>query len=54
MCGCGKWHGYGTEGGSGGSCKCEECEMYRDYDITTGTDGRNGQPAIEHVYFKNP
>ena len=51
-CGCGKWHGFGTTGGSAGSCRCEECEMYRDHDITCGSDGR--QNADEHVYFKNP
>ena len=52
MCGCGKWHGHGTEGGSGGSCRCEPCEMYRDRDVTCGADGRTG--VFEHVYFKNP
>ena len=51
-CACGLWHGYGTEGGSGGSCRCEECEMERDHDIMTGEDGRDN--AIEHVIFRNP
>ena len=51
-CGCDKWHGYGTEGGSGGSCRCTVCDMARDYDIRTGEDGREG--VFEHVYFKNP
>ena len=50
-CGCEKWHGFGTTGGSKGSCKCETCEMYRDHDIKRGADGRD---AFEHVYFKNP
>ena len=40
MCGCGKWHGYGTKGGSGGICKCEECGLYRDHDIRDGEDDR--------------
>ena len=35
MCGCGKWHGYGTEGGSRGLCKCDTCEMERDHDERT-------------------
>lgn len=51
MCGCGNWHGYGTSGGSGGSCRCEKCGMTRDHDITTGTDGRTG--VFEHAYFTN-
>ena len=52
MCACGKWHGYGTTGGSEGGCRCEECDMYRDHDITTGDDGRKN--VFEHVYFKDP
>lgn len=53
MCACGIWHGYGCteEGTSAGGCKCDKCEMYRDHDITTGSDDR--AHAIEHVYFKN-
>ena len=52
MCGCGKWHGDGTLGGSEGSCRCDKCEMKRDYGIIEGVDGRKG--AIEHVIFSNP
>lgn len=52
MCGCGNWHGYGTSGGSEGSCKCETCFMYRDHDIMCGDDGRTD--VFEHVYFKKP
>lgn len=33
MCGCGKWHGYGTSGGSEGSCYCNVCHMSRDKDV---------------------
>ena len=51
MCGCGKWHGYGTSGGSAGSCKCDACGMYRDHDIMTGQDGRRN--VFEHAYFTN-
>ena len=25
QCPCGNWHGYGTSGGSGGSCRCDTC-----------------------------
>lgn len=52
MCGCGKWHGYGTTGGSGGHIKCNICKMSRDYDVTTGEDGR--QNAFEHAFFAEP
>ena len=50
MCACGKWHGYGTTGGSFGRIKCVKCDMFRDHDVSIGDDGRN---AIEHVYFKS-
>ena len=53
MCACGKWHGYGSSGGSGDSCRCDECEMKRDYDIRTGVDDREPE-AVEHVIFSNP
>ena len=55
MCGCGKWHGFGTDGqdgGSGGKCICDACQMIRDYDIRQGDDGR--KDAIEHVIFTDP
>ena len=55
MCGCGIWHGYGTEdeGGSGGDCFCETCDMKRDHDVQCGSDNRD-PAAIEHVYFGKP
>ena len=52
MCGCGKWHGYGTTGGSEGNIICRECEMTRDYDVQTGPDGRKN--AFEHAFFAKP
>lgn len=64
-CGCGKWHGYGTDGGSGGSCRCDTCDMKRDHDMRNGQDKEraidtnladesNPPRAFEHVYFKDP
>ena len=62
-CGCGKWHGYGTSGGSGGGCYCDTCDMKRDHDMQTGSDkerpidadpAENPPRAFEHVYFKDP
>ena len=38
MCGCGVWHGIGT---TDGSCVCKSCGMYKDRDITTGSDDRS-------------
>ena len=51
-CACGLWHGYGTTGGSGGSCICLVCQMFRDHDIRNGEDGR--EAVFEHAYFKDP
>ena len=58
QCGCGIWHGFGTDGGSKGICKCEECEMYRDKDSNGAediiTDEGAYESSITHVIFANP
>ena len=56
-CGCDKWHGNSTEGGSGVDCKCETCGMKRTSDQGPGDDAsrRDGNdPAKETVNFSDP
>ena len=54
-CGCGKWHGHNTEGGSGGECKCDTCGMVKTSENgASDDDSRRVNPAKETVNFSDP
>ena len=52
MCGCGNWHGKGT---NDVNCSCNICGMKLDKETKdSDDDNRKEDETIEHVYFSNP